>query len=99
MNTVDLGIQSMPIPTPPATAGKKDADVRTAFNAFVGEAFYSQMLKEMRKSVGQVAYVGGGQAEEIFTQQLDQMLASKLAENSADKLSGPMFELFQLGRR
>ena len=65
----------------------------------MGETFFGQMLKSMRKTVGKPAYFHGGRAEEIFTQQLDQVLAEKLSEASADKLSGPMYELFTLGRK
>ena len=56
---------------PPAGAAKRadNPALRKAFDEFVGETFYGQMLKEMRKSQGKVAYFGGGQAEEIFTQQ------------------------------
>jgi Rod binding domain-containing protein len=70
-----------------------------AFNDFVGETFYGQMLKAMRKSQGNVAYFGGGQAEEIFTQQLDQELTKKMTAIGADKLSGPLYQLFTQGRK
>jgi peptidoglycan hydrolase FlgJ len=80
-------------------AGEDNPVLRKAFDQFVGETLFGQMLKSMRKTQGKAAYFNGGQTEEIFTQQLDQMLSQKLAESSADKLSGPMYELFQLGRR
>jgi len=38
-------------------------------------------------------------AEEMFTQQLDQMLAEKLGKTSASKLSAPMLKLYQLQQR
>lgn len=82
---------------PPASAA--DPKLRAAFDAFVGEAFFTQMLKSMRKTLGKPAYFHGGQTEEIFQQQLDQVLAGKLASSSADSFSGPMFELFTLPRR
>ncbi len=53
----------------------------------------------MRKTVGKPAYFNGGRAEEIFQQQLDQVLAKNISESSADKFSGPMFELFTLQRK
>ena len=80
-------------------AAAEDAELRKAFDSFVGEAFYSQMLKSMRKTLGKPAYFHGGRAEEIFQQQLDQVLAEKLGSSSAEKLSGPMYELFTLGRK
>ena len=66
---------------------------------FVGETFFGQLLQSMRKTVGKPAYFNGGRAEEIFQQQLDQALAKKISESSADKFSGPMFELFTLQRK
>jgi peptidoglycan hydrolase FlgJ len=77
----------------------QDPKLRTAFDAFVGETLFAQTLKSMRKSLDKPAYFHGGQAEEIFQQQLDQVLAEKLSHSSADKLSGPMFELFNLQRK
>ena len=53
----------------------------------------------MTFSVGKPAYFHGGRAEEIFQQQLDQVLAEKMAEASADTFAGPMFELFAMKRR
>ena len=66
--------------------------VRDAFTHFIGETFFSQMLKAMRKSVGKPAYFHGGQAEEIFRSQLDQTLADEMTKASADKLADPLFE-------
>ena len=75
-----------------------EKEVREAFDQFVGETFYGQMLKSMRKSVGKPAYFHGGRAEEIFQGQLDQILAEEMTEASASQLTGPMFELFNLSR-
>jgi peptidoglycan hydrolase FlgJ len=89
-----------PAPTsrPPAAAANS-APLRQAFDQFVGESLFGQMLKSMRATVGKPAYFHGGRAEEIFTQQLDQVLAEKLSQASADKISGPMYELFTLERK
>ena len=46
-----------------------------------------------------MAYFGGGQAEEIFTQQLDQALTKKMTAVGANKLSGPLYQLFTQGRK
>jgi len=83
----------------PAAAGQEESELRAAFDSFVGEVFFGQMLKAMRKTVRKPAYFHGGRAEEIFTQQLDQVLAEKLSESSADSFSGPMFELFNMRRQ
>jgi len=84
---------------PPAEASPDKTRLRETFEQFVGEVFFGQMLKAMRKTVGKPAYFYGGRAEEVFRGQLDQVLAEKLARESGDQLAGPMFELFGLSRR
>ena len=83
----------------PAAKPADNPALRKAFDEFVGETFYGQMLKAMRKSQGKVAYFGGGQAEEIFTQQLDQALTKKMTAAGADKLSAPLYNLFTQARK
>jgi len=83
---------------PPSLDAQDDAKLRETFNSFVGQVFFGQMLKAMRKTVGKPAYFHGGRAEEIFQQQLDQVLGEKLSEASGEKFSEPMFELFRLKR-
>lgn len=78
---------------------KDDDEVHEAFDAFVGEVFFGQMIKAMRKSVGKPAYFHGGRAEEIFQQQLDQVLGEEISKASSETIAEPMFELFQLSRR
>jgi hypothetical protein len=57
----------------------------------VGEAFFGQMMKAMRSTVGKPAYFHGGRAEEVFQGQLDQTMAENLTKTSAAKFSEPMF--------
>ncbi len=76
----------------------KNALTHVKFNEFVGQTFFGQLLKSMRSSVGKPAYFNGGQAEEIFQQQLDQTLAEKLTAATADSFSGPMYQLFSMQR-
>ena len=66
---------------------------REAFKSFVGETFFHQMIKAMRTSVGKPAYFHGGQAEEIFSSQLDQTLSETMTSASARQFTQPMFEL------
>lgn len=79
-------------------AGEDDSKLRGAFDSFVGETFFSQMLSSMRKSVGKPAYFYGGRAEEIFQGQLDQVMAEEMSKSSAETFTGPMFKLFSLNR-
>jgi hypothetical protein len=85
----------------PRAAAKTESNpqLRKAFDAFVGESLFGQMLKSMRKTAGPPAIGNGGQAEEVFTAQLDQVLTEKLTKASASTLSGPMYELFTAARR
>lgn len=88
-------------PTAPkaSDAAADDPKLRETFDTFVGETLFGQMLKEMRKSIGKTPYFHGGRGEEVFQQQLDQVLAQKMSKASADKLTGPMYELFTLNRK
>ncbi len=75
-----------------------DGELREAFGQFVGETFFRQMLSAMRKTVDKPAYFHGGQAEEMFRGQLDQLLAEKMSDASSDSFTDSMFNLFQLKR-
>lgn len=88
-------------PEAPRVLQAKDTaspELKEAFSSFVGNTFYSQMLSSMRSTVDKPAYFHGGRAEEIFQGQMDQILAEDLTKASADQFTGPMFELFMLGR-
>ena len=75
-----------------AKGSEKATELREKFTQFVGEAFYGQMLKAMRSTVGKPAYFHGGRAEEVFQGQLDQTMSQEMTKAGASKLSGPMFE-------
>lgn len=66
--------------------------VHDKFSEFVGEAFYGQMMKSMRSTVGKPAYFNGGRGEEVFQGQLDQQMAQEFARQSGDRFAEPMFE-------
>jgi Rod binding domain-containing protein len=76
----------------PGQQTNRASEVRQAFTQFVGQTFYSQMLKAMRATQGKPAYFHGGRAEEVFRGQLDQHLADHLTETTADQFAQPMFE-------
>lgn len=78
---------------------KEDPALRQAFDGFVGETFFGQMLSSMRKTVGKPAYFYGGRAEEVFRGQLDQAMATEMTKASANTFTGPMFDLFMLNRK
>lgn len=97
---LSISLASQPLQPPAALAAPKPdaAKVREAFDDFVGQTFFNQLLTEMRKTQTKPAYFHGGQAEEIFQGQMDQLLAERLSDATAETFSGPMFELFMLGR-
>jgi Rod binding domain-containing protein len=67
--------------------------LRDAYHDFVGKTFFGQMLKAMRSTVGKPAYFHGGQTEEAFRTQLDQHLADRMNDASAEQIAEPMFRL------
>lgn len=71
-----------------------DAKLRETFDSFVGETFYGLLLKSMRSTLDKPAYFHGGRAEEVFQQQLDQILSEKLSDESAGQFTQPMYEVF-----
>ena len=85
--------------SPPKDDGQGDNELRTAFDSFVGETFYSQMIKSMHKLHGKPAYFYGGHAEEAFQQQLDQTWAEQMTKATAHSFTGPMFDHFMLSRK
>jgi len=66
-------------------------ELRSVFREFVGKSFFGQMLKSMRSTQGEPAYFHGGHAEKVFQGQLDEQLAGKMTEASADQIADPMF--------
>lgn len=80
------------------TAKAEQTELRTAFDSFVGEVFFGQMMESMRKTVGKSAYMHGGRGEEVFQKQLDQMFSQEMTKASASQFTGPMFELFSMNR-
>ncbi len=81
------------------TTPKEDADeLRDKFQDFVGQTFFSELIKSLRTAQQGASYFNGGRAEKVFQGQFDQMMSEHLSEASAKSISDPMFELFQLGR-
>jgi len=85
-------------PPPPPKGRADNPELRAAFDDFVGQTFFQQMLSSMRKTVGKPAYLYGGHAEEMFQSQLDQVLAEKMSAASAESFTQPLYDLFTLPR-
>jgi hypothetical protein len=72
--------------------GHTAEEAKEKFAQFVGEAFYGQMFKAMRSTVGKPAYFHGGRAEEAFQGQLDQTMSEHMTKATASKFADPMFK-------
>ncbi|MEX0936358.1 MAG: rod-binding protein [Pirellulales bacterium] len=101
MNVASLTSAASQPATPPATIGDAAktpqnvahaVEVRDTFRDFVGETLFRQMLKSMRSTVNKPAYFHGGQAEEIFTSQLDEILAEQMAQTDGAGFADRMFQ-------
>ena len=94
-----------PSPLDASALGRSEAidadpqELRDRFTEFVGQTFFGSVLASMRKTVGKPAYMHGGRGEEVFQQQLDQVIVKELSTASADQFADPMFDLFQMQRR
>ena len=77
---------------------EEPSPLREAFDDFVGQTFFQQMLSAMRKTVDKPAYFHGGRAEEVFQGQLDQVLSEHMTKAAAADFTDPLFELYSLKR-
>jgi hypothetical protein len=79
-------------------SGHDTPELREAFNDFVGQTFFGELVKQMRATVKKPAFFHGGMGEDIFQSQLDQILVERISDASAKTFSDPMYQLF-LARR
>ncbi len=75
--------------------GGQDLQTKEAFQDFVAGTFFKMMLKSLRSTQGEVAYIGGGQAEQSFRGQLDQQIAEDLAREHGDAFAAPLYPNFR----
>lgn len=73
---------------------RDEANLRKHFDAAVAGTFYRQMLQSMRKLHDKPAYFHGGQAEEMFRNQIDEQVADDLASRHGKAFTDPLFESF-----
>ena len=79
-----------------AATDRDDSKLKDAFTQFVGETFFSQLIESARSGLGESGYFNGGQAEKVFTGQLDQVLAEQMTEATGDQIADPMYQLMML---
>lgn len=85
-------------PSPPRRTGHDTPELRTAFNDFVGQTFFGELLKQMRATVDQPAFFHGGVGEDVFQSQLDQILVERISDASAASFADPMYQLLMARR-
>lgn len=93
--------QPLVLPTSPGAprrGGHDSPQLREAFNDFVGQTFFGELLKQMRATVDKPAYFHGGMGEDVFQSQLDQVLVERLSDVSAAKFADPMYEVLMARR-
>jgi peptidoglycan hydrolase FlgJ len=93
--------QPLPLPTSPTAprrGGHDTPELREAFNDFVGQTFFGELIKQMRATVDKPAYFHGGMGEDVFQSQLDQMLVERISDASAATFADPMYEVFMARR-
>ncbi len=81
-----------------ANASKPGNELKSTFQEFVGGTFYQLMLKSLHDMHDKPAYLHGGRAEEIFQGQLDQEMATHLAQTCGKSFSDSLYQQFLLQR-
>lgn len=88
------GVQSDSTLRNAAERAESVEEVKAVFQEFVAGTFYSTMLKSLHSMHDKPAYMHGGQAEEIFQNQLDQVISKELATKHGEALVAPMLPAF-----
>ena len=79
-------------------SGRDTPELKQAFTDFVGQTFFGEMMKQMRATLDKPAFFHGGMGEDIFQQQLDQIMVERISDSSAAKISDPMYHLLMAPR-
>ena len=93
-----LAPSPQPLAPPLRRGGRDTPELREAFTDFVGQTFYGELMKQMRATLHKPAFFHGGMGEDIFQQQLDQIMVERMSDTSARTLSDPMYELLMARR-
>lgn len=72
----------------------EELKVRQKFQEFVAGTFYQTLLKSLRSTVHKPAYFHGGQAEEIFQGQMDQVISENLSRDQGAVFADSLFDVY-----
>jgi Rod binding domain-containing protein len=75
-------------------AAEESQDQRGAFQSAVAGLLFGQMIKSLRSGVGKPAYLHGGQAEDLFQAQMDQVVAEQLARHHGGPFVDELYRRF-----
>lgn len=67
---------------------------QTKFQEAVGGILFGEMLKSLRKGVGKPAYIHGGQGEDMFQAQMDQIVAENMAKSHGGALVRDLYQRY-----
>lgn len=81
---------------PPGAAGPADDPLQKTFQQAIAGLLFGELVKSLRSTVGEPAYLHGGQAERMFQSQMDQYLVEDLAEQSGAGLVGDLYRQFRV---
>src|SRR3954469_11144856 len=82
----------------PVSSGRDTPELHKAFTDFVGQTFFGELVKQMRATVDKPAFFHGGMGEDVFQQQLDQIMVERMSDATAATFSDPMYQLFMAPR-
>lgn len=100
--TLEPTASSSQAAAPRDNIGKTERDpdeLKDVFTQFVGQTFFSQLIKSARSGMQESAYFHGGQGEKVFQAQLDQVFAEEMTEATGEQVADPMFELMMLPKQ
>ena len=79
--------------TTQAAPASGDGELKEQFTTFVGQTLFGQLFKTMRDSLSEPAYFHGGRTEEVFQQQLDQVLTERMTQAQGGRYAEAMYDL------
>ncbi|HVX57542.1 MAG TPA: rod-binding protein [Candidatus Saccharimonadales bacterium] len=91
-------LQTLSTQEPDRAPAEADLELREKFQEFVAGTFYKQMLKSMRSSQRKPAYFHGGQGEDVFQSQMDEIVTDNFAKNHGDTFAGNLYDIYQKQR-
>lgn len=73
-----------------------EQELEKTFRTAVAGMFYGQLMKALRSTAGETAYLHGGQAEKMFEAQLDQQLVEDLADGHNGSFVHELYQQFRV---